>query len=116
MKKVGADEIVFPEIAMGERIAKGLLTGRFIDLLELSSKFSITELRVFDNWIGKTLRELDLRGRYGVNMIARKIGEEIEMDLNPDTPLKKGDIYIVAGNNKSLEKCLEEESPYTEEK
>ena len=53
---------------------------------------------------------MDLRGRYGVNMIARKIGEEIEMDLNPDIPLVEGDIYIVAGNNKSLEMCLEEES------
>ena len=110
LKKVGADEIVFPEVAMGQRIAKGLLTGRFIDLLELSSKFSITEFKVFDKWVGKSLRELDLRGRYGVNMIARKIGEEIEMDINPDTPLESGEIYIVAGNNKSLEKCLEEES------
>ncbi len=110
LKKVGADEIVFPEVAMGQRIAKGLLTGRFIDLLELSSKFSITEFKVFDKWVGKSLRELDLRGRYGVNMIARKIGEEIEMDINPDTPLESGEIYIVAGNNKSLEKCLEEEA------
>lgn len=110
LKKVGADEIVFPEIAMGQRIAKGLLTGKFIDLLELSSKFSLTEFKVFDRWVGKTLRELNLRERYGVNMIGRKIGEEIEMDLNPDAPMEEGDIYIVAGKNKSLEQCLEEES------
>ncbi len=81
LRKVGADEIVFPEVAMGQRIAKGIMTGKFIDLLELSSKFSITEFKVFDSWIGKTFRELNLRERYGVNMIARKVGEEIEMDL-----------------------------------
>ena len=110
LRKVGADEIVFPEVAMGQRIAKGIMTGKFIDLLELSSKFSITEFKVFDSWIGKTFRELNLRERYGVNMIARKVGEEIEMDLDPDTPLEKGAIYIVAGSNQSLEKCLEEET------
>ncbi len=114
LRKVGADEIIFPEIAMGQRIAKGLMTGKFIDLLELSSKFSLTEIRVSQGWVGKTLRELKLRDRYGVNVIARKTGEEIEMDLNPDQPLELGSIYIMAGSNSALEQCIQEQDSVME--
>ncbi len=114
LRKVGADEIIFPEIAMGQRIAKGLMTGKFIDLLELSSKFSLTEIRVSKGWVGKTLRELKLRDRYGVNVIARKTGEEIEMDLNPDQPLELGSIYIMAGSNSALEQCIQEQDSVME--
>ena len=78
-----------------------------MDIIELSSKFSMVEVGVPGKWAGKTLRELNLRG-IGLNMIAKKEEDEITMVLDPDQVLQKGDIYILVGSNEALARIPEE--------
>ena len=103
LRKLGVDEIIFPEKAMGERVAKSFLSGNFIDIIELSSKFSMFEILAPQGWAGKTLRELDLRKK-GLNVIARKNGDEVEMQLDPDRTLSAEDKFILVGDNNALER------------
>lgn len=107
LKKVGADQVIFPEKSMGARIARNLIAGNFVDIIELSGKFSMVEISVPSRWAGKTLRELDLRAK-GLNLIARKEEDEVTMVLDPDQVLVKGEIYILVGSNQALEQIPEE--------
>ena len=103
LKKMGVDQVVFPEEAMGIRIARSLVSGNFVDIIEMSSEFSIVEVKIPQEWEGKTLRELAIR-QYNLNIIARKDNQNIDMKINPDRPLKAGETYVIAGDNKSLER------------
>ena len=107
LRKVGADQIIFPERSMGVRIARNLIAGNFVDIIELSSKFSMVEVGVPGKWAGKTLRELNLRS-VGLNMIAKKEEDEIKMVLEPDQVLRLGDIYILVGSNEALARIPED--------
>ncbi len=107
LRKVGADQIIFPERSMGVRIARNLIAGNFVDIIELSSKFSMVEVGVPGKWAGKTLRELNLRS-VGLNMIAKKEEDEVKMVLEPDQVLRLGDIYILVGSNEALARILED--------
>ena len=107
LRKVGADQIIFPERSMGVRIARNLIAGNFVDIIELSSKFSMVEVGVPGKWAGKTLRELNLRS-VGLNMIAKKEEDEVKMVLEPDQVLRLGDIYILVGSNEALARIPED--------
>ncbi len=103
LRRVGADEVVFPERAMGIRIGQNLSSGNFTDIIELSSSFSMVEMKIPASWEGRTLRELNLRVM-GLNIIGRKKGDDVTITLNPDEKMDRSAIYIVVGSNESLEK------------
>ncbi|QNM04300.1 potassium channel family protein [Qiania dongpingensis] len=106
LKKVGADQVIFPEKAMGIRLGRNLASGNFIDTIELSKKFSMVEIEVPQSWVGKTLRQLDLRNR-GINIIARKGEmEDIVLIVDPDRILQGHETFIIIGSNKDLEREL----------
>lgn len=107
LRRVGADEVVFPERAMGIRIGNNLTSGNFSDIIELSSKFSMVEMTIPAGWHGKTLRQLNLLRTLGLNVIGRKQGEDVTIALNPDEVLDPEAVYIVVGKNESLEKVKE---------
>lgn len=102
--KVGVDTVVFPEKEMGIRIARNLVSGNFVDFVEVSHDFSIVEVYAKEEWQGKTIRELNFRGIYGVNIIAVKYKEDISVSPNPDVPLKSGCELIMIGRNSDLKK------------
>ena len=102
LEKVGADMIVFPERDMGARLAKNLMGGEFIDLVELSSEFSLVEVAVRKEWVGKSLRQLDMRNRYGLNIIGVKYQETLEVNLSSDAPLEADMILVIVGKNDDL--------------
>ena len=102
LEKVGADMIVFPERDMGARLAKNLMGGEFIDLVELSSEFSLVEVAVRKEWVGKSLRQLDMRNRYGFNIIGVKHQEKLEVNLSSDAPLEADMILVIVGKNDDL--------------
>lgn len=104
LKKVGADAIAFPEKEMGARIAKNLVSGNFLDFIELSSKFSMVEMKVPDSWDGMTLRELNTRDKLGVNVIAVKEGEDVYVNPDPDMPFNATETLIIVGDNNMLER------------
>ncbi len=104
LRKVGADAVVFPEEEMGRKIAKNLLSANLADWIELSPDYSIIEIAVPQKWIGSTLKELDIRKNYGVNVAGIKEGAHVEITPDPDMPLKAGMILMLIGSNKALEK------------
>lgn len=104
LTKVGADIVVFPENESGIRLAKNLLSSGFIDIVELSKDVSMFQMSVKDEWIGKNLVTLDLRNKYGINVVALCKDEEVTTEINPTKPLEKGMKLIVVANSDKLRK------------
>lgn len=106
LKKVGADEVVFPENESGTRLAKNILSGNFIDMLELSPEIAILNISLPNDWIGKTLIELNLRRKYDVNVIAIQDGQKIITNIDPTIPLTENMELIVIANTDKIDKFL----------
>lgn len=104
LKKVGADMVVFPEKETGIRIANNLLMGNFFDAVELSSTFSMMELDLLNEWDGHSLRELNLRAKYKINVIGLKRNNRLDINPDADMPLSKGDVVVIIGRNEVLNK------------
>ncbi len=105
--KLGADRVVFPERDMGERVAHNLISTNILEFIELSPEYSILEIVAPHNWVGKDLRDLNLRSRFGVNVVAIKnIKDEDAMNVSPkaDDPINEGDVLIVIGSNDDLKR------------
>ena len=102
--RVGADQVVFPEKESGIRLAKNLLSSGFIDMISLSSDVSVVEIGVRDEWCGKNLIELNLRKKYGFNIVAIKKGENVNVSINPEEPLEAESSLIVIANTAQLGK------------
>lgn len=102
--KIGADRVVFPEREMGERVAHNLVAHNILDYIELSKDYSIMELEVPKKWVGKSLIDLDLRGKHGINVMAIKHHEEINISPAAEDELDHDDVLVVIGHVKDLGK------------
>ncbi len=102
LQKIGADRVVFPERDMGIRLAHNLMAGSVLDYIELSPDNSIAEVMASDRLVGKNLRQLDLRARYGVNVMAIKKGSKINVSPKADDLVLEGDVLVVIGPNESI--------------
>ena len=102
LEKLGADKVLFPERDMGRRIAHNLVSGNIIDYLELSPDYSMAEVRPSRDWAGKTLKDLALRSRAGINIIAIKRGEDIDPMPQPDTVIHEDDMLLVVAREETL--------------
>ena len=102
--RVGADQVVFPESESGTRLAKNLLSSGFIDMISLSRDVSMVEIDVRDEWRGKNLIELDLRKKYGFNIVAIKKNESVSVNINPEQVLDGETTLIVIANTSKLGK------------
>ncbi len=104
LSRVGADKVVFPEYESGIRLAKNLLSAGFVDVIELSKEVSMVEMEVRPEWVGKSLIELNLRRKYGINVVAARRGGDISVSLDPEKPLTKELRLIVIGSTEKLGK------------
>lgn len=104
LSKVGADKVVFPEYESGVRLAKNILSSGFIDMVELANNVSLVELDVKKEWIGKSLIELNLRKRNSLNVVAIKINEIVEVNIDPSIPLTEEMKLIVICDKTKLNK------------
>lgn len=104
LKRVGADTVVFPENESGTRLAKNLLTSGFTDILTLSDDLSLVELDARDEWVGKSLKELNLRKKYTVNVVAFRKNGKITAPVNPEELLDKDTEIIAIVNTAKLSK------------
>lgn len=102
--KIGADRVVFPERDMGIRVAHNLVSTNILDYIELSPDYSIMEISVLDEWVGKTLVELNIRSKYGINIMAIKHKGDINISPMAMDRIEKDDILVVIGHNKVLKK------------
>lgn len=103
--KIGADRVIRPEKEMGERVAKSLLSQNIIDLVDIDDEYSMMELQAPKDWIGKALKNLDLRARFGVNVLGYRSAESAKLNLNigADYILSEDDLLLVIVENKKFE-------------
>ena len=104
LSKIGADRVVFPESESGIRLAKNLLSSGFVDIIDLSKDASMIELEVREEWVGKSLIELNLRRKYSINVVAIVREEEVCINIEPEKPLEKSMKLIVIANVSKLSK------------
>ena len=104
LKRVGADRIVYPEIEMGSRVAKSLVSREFMDWIELSNDYSMVEIAVPAKWAGQSLAEVNARERLGINVVGIIVNGKIDVTPDPQEPLPENGILIVIGSNDILEK------------
>lgn len=102
LAKVGADKVVYPERDMGARVAHSLLTGAVTDYIELSPEITIMEMAAPERIVGKTLRDLNLRARFGLNVMAIKKGEQINAAPLATDVVDSGDVLVLLGSNDSV--------------
>lgn len=100
--RIGADRVIFPENDSGIRLAKNLLSSGFVDVIELTQDVSMVELDVRDEWVGKSLIELNLRKKYSINVVAIRCGEAVSCVIDPEKQLEKSMTLIVIANTDKL--------------
>lgn len=100
--RVGADEVVFPENESGIRLARNLLSSGFVDMIALSRDFSMVELDVKEEWIGKSLKELNLRKKYAINVVAVRENEKVSVNIDPEEKLSGNCKLIVIARPSKL--------------
>lgn len=105
--KIGATKVIFPERDMGVRVAHNLVTPNILDYIELSEEYSIVEIISSDIMAEKTLIDLNIRAKYGCNVMALKNENYINVAPIAQDKIKKGDILVVIGHNKDLRKFEE---------
>ena len=103
-ESMGASKVIFPENESGKRLAKNLLSSGFIDVATLSDDISIVEITCPKKWLGKTLRELDIRKNHALNVIAIIKNGKTELVSDPDTILDEGTMLVVIANKTDIEK------------
>lgn len=104
LEKIGADRVVIPEHEMGTKLAHALSEANVLNFIELSDDASIVEVPVPSGWVGKTIRELDVRNTYGVNIIALRRGPKQRFVIAPggDAALESSDTVVVLGLDKNI--------------
>jgi len=106
LKKVGATEIINPEMAMAIRVAKGLSTPNILDFIPLAEGFDLLQVDPPREFIGKTLKELDLRAKHGVHIIAIKelVPENFILVPPADFVIKDSDLLIMVGKEEDIKR------------
>lgn len=104
LKKLGAHQVLIPERDQAARLARSLSSPNMLDFIELSSEYGIVELPAPQSWRDKTLKELNVRAKLGVNIIAVKHGGQINVSPAADYRIDGEDTMVVLGDMIALEK------------
>ncbi|WP_448587411.1 potassium channel family protein [Thermocrinis sp.] len=107
LEKLGVDRVIYPERDMAIRLAHSLLIGEFIEEIPIGEKHSIFEIKAFEFMHRKTLKELDLRRRYDVSVLAIKRGESMLVNPSGEEQIMPGDILVVLGTTEKLSELYE---------
>lgn len=102
--KLGADQVVIPEKENAGRLARSLSSHNVLDYIELSEEYGIIETPAPKSWIGKSLKELNVRAKLGVNILAFKQEDKINVSPAADYLIAEGDIMVILGDNAALTK------------
>lgn len=104
LQKIGVDRVVYPEQEMGMRVGKFMDDRDFMDWISLSPEYSLVEVRIPAEWVGKTLSGLDLRRQYSFNVVGLKDESGIIVTPDPEKPLAGNTMMYIIGHNADLEK------------
>lgn len=102
LRRIGADRVILPEQDMGVRVAHNIVSSSILDYIELSPDYSIMEIEALKEWRGKALAELNLRQKYGINVMAIKNGEKVNLNPAADDIIEKGNVIVAIGSAEAL--------------
>ena len=103
----GADEVIYPERQLAEWTAIRYSSNHILDYTPLSEDYAVYEIQIPENWIGKSLAQLDLRRKKKINVFAIKQGDLLITDIHPDLPLKSNQTLMIIGTSKEINKCFQ---------
>ena len=103
LEKLGVDRVVIPEQEHAQRLGRSLFSHNVLDYIELSQDYGILEVPAPKSWIGKSLKELNVRAKLGINIIAVENGSKTNVSPAGDYCVRPGDILAVLGDNYALE-------------
>ena len=104
LEKLGADRVIIPEREMADRLAMGMTTAGVMEYIELSNEYGIVEMTPPAEWLGKTIRALELRSRYGANVIASRRQGKLQIPPDIDTALDEDTVLVILGSYKVMDK------------
>lgn len=102
--KIGADRVILPEKDMGVRVAHNLVSSSILDYIELSPEYSIIEIESIEEWWNKSLKDIKLRSRYGINVVAIKKENDINVSPSAEDIIEEKDIVVAIGSVDELSK------------
>lgn len=104
--RCGADEVVYPEKQLAAWVAIRCTSEHILDYIELDGEYSIFELSVPGEWDGRSILQLDLRRKYGINVLGVRENGVLNMRVTPDTVLNCANPVLILGRQKEVQKCL----------
>ncbi len=102
----GADEVLYPEKQLAKWAAIRYSSEHILDYIELQGDYAIFEVSLPEEWVGRSIGELNIRKKYHINILAVKQDGEMELRITPDTVLTKNQTLLVIGEYRSLQKCF----------
>ena len=108
LERLGADRVIIPEREMADKLVLGMTSAGVMEYIELSDQFGITEMKPVKSWVGKSIRSLQMRTRYGVNIIALRDGHGIKIPPDIETPLEEDDTLVILGSYDDINRLKKE--------
>ncbi len=102
----GADEVVYPEKELAKWVAIRFSSDHILDYIALDDEHAIFEVDLPANWDSKTVGQIDIRKKYGINILGVKRDGKLQLTITPDTHFESTDTILVLGDYKSLRKCF----------
>lgn len=102
LEKLGADKVVIPEKEVAERMAHSLISPNVLEYIELSDDFGIVEVPAPGSWAGKSIKDLNVRAKLGVNIIAVESGDKVNVSPGADYVIQKSDVMVILGDYDAL--------------
>ena len=102
----GADQVVYPEKQMAKWTAIRYSSDHVFDYIEIDSQYAIFEVEIPENWIGKNVGQLDIRKKYGINILATRKYGKTDVAVSPETVLDGDATILVLGEYKAIQKCF----------
>lgn len=103
LKRIGAT-VVYPEKDMAVRLGKRLISNTFMDYITLDNSVEIRQISVPESMLGASVIELNIRKKYGLNIIAVQNGHETNIEIAPDYRFRAGDVLVVIGKIKNIDR------------
>jgi len=102
----GADEVVYPEKQLAKWTAIRYSADHILDYIELDGEHAVFEVMIPENWLGKTVAQIDIRKKYHINIMGIKRGKQLDLTITPDTILSQGQTMMVLGSYRDIQKCF----------
>ena len=102
----GADEVVYPEKQLASWVAVRCTSDHMLDYIELDGDYSLYELAVPEQWEGKSLLEMDLRKKYGINVLGIRKNGKLDMNVRPEAEFGRNMSVLLLGNDRSVQRCF----------